>query len=291
MKPGTLLLAAALAVGAVLRRGRLTGPVKVLAALGVAALAASGSGLVELPSPEQIVRTSTGALGDFTYAAVGAFALAETGAFVGLVAPGELVVLLGGVSAGHGTISLPVLIAVVWACALAGDLISYSLGRRFGRSLLLAHGAGLGVTEARVTHVERVLAEHTAKTLVLGRFVGIVRPLLPFLAGAARVPARRFVPITLSAAGLWAATFCCLGAVFWSSLHELVTLVERGSLVLGAVAVATMGAVLAWRRRRRRGQPSEPARSGASEPARPGASEPARSGASEPARVGARQTS
>jgi membrane protein DedA with SNARE-associated domain len=248
MHTSTLVLAAVLAAGAVLRRRHLTTPVKVLAVLGVAALAVSGSGVVELPSAEQIVRTSTGALGAFTYLVVGAFALAETGAFVGLVAPGEIVVVLGGVSAGHGTISLPVLIAVVWGCALTGDLISYTLGRRFGRSLLLAHGAGLGVTEARVAQVERVLSEHTAKTLVLGRFVGFIRPLLPFLAGATHVPARRFIPITAVAAGLWATTFCCLGAAFWSSLDELVTVVERGSLALGGVAVAAVLGAMAWRR-------------------------------------------
>ncbi len=248
MKPGTLVLAAVLAAGAVLRRRHLTTPVKILAVIGVAALAASGSGLVELPSAEQIVRTSTGALGALTYVVVGAFALAETGAFVGLVAPGEIVVVLGGVSAGHGTISLPVLIAVVWACALTGDLISYSLGRRFGRSLLLAHGAGLGVTDGRVAQVERVLSEHTAETLVLGRFVGIARPLLPFMAGATHIPVRRFVPITMLAAGLWSATFCCVGAAFWSSLDGVITIVERGSLALGAVTVAGALAVVAWRR-------------------------------------------
>ncbi len=267
MHTSTLVLAAVLAAGAVLRRRHLTAPVKVLAVLGAAALAASGTGLVELPSAEQIVRSSTGALGALTYVVVGAFALAETGAFVGLVAPGEIVVVLGGVSAGHGTISLPVLIAVVWACALTGDLISYTLGRRFGRSLLLAHGAGLGVTETRVDQVERVLAAHTAKTLVLGRFVGIVRPLLPFLAGTTHVPARRFVPITAFAAGLWSATFCCLGFAFWSSLDSLVTVVERGSLALGALAVAGVIAVLAWRRLRGRRQdavgPSEPAQASA----------------------------
>jgi undecaprenyl-diphosphatase len=260
MKSGTLVLAAVLAAGAVLRRRHLTTPVKILAVLGVAALAASGTGLVQLPGAEHIVRTSTGALGPLTYVVVGAFALAETGAFVGLVAPGEIIVVLGGVSAGHGAISLPVLTAVVWACALTGDLISYTLGRRFGRSLLLAHGAGLGVTETRVAQVERVLAEHTAKTLVLGRFVGIIRPLLPFLAGAAHVPARRFVPITACAAGMWAATFCCLGFAFWSSLDELVTVVERGSLALGAVAVFGVAAVVAWRRLRGAREKPGPAR-------------------------------
>ena len=136
--------------------------------LGVAALAASGSGLVELPSAEQIVRTSTGALGALTYVVVGAFALAETGAFVGLVAPGEIVVVLGGVSAGTRD---------DLAAGADRGRVGMRAHRRphllfaraaLRRSLLLAHGAGLGVTEARVAKVERVLSEHTAKTLVSG---------------------------------------------------------------------------------------------------------------------------
>ncbi len=259
MHTGTLVLAAVVAAGALARRSKLTTPVKLLAVLAVTALVVSGTGLVTLPSAEEMVRSSTGVLGSLTYLVVGAFALAETGAFVGLVAPGELVVVLGGVSAGHGTIALPVLVAVVWACALSGDLISYALGRRFGRSVLLAHGAGLGVTEERVDQLERVLSEHTVKTLVLGRFVGFVRPLTPFLSGAARIPARRFVPITTFASGLWSATFCCLGAAFWSSLNELVAIVERGSLALGATITVVALAVIVWRRTRGRTRSQTPA--------------------------------
>ena len=77
------------------------------------------------------------ALGPWTYLVVGALAFLETGAFLGFIAPGETAVIVGGLVAGQGQISLLVLIAIVWACCLLGDLTSYELGRRKGRGWLL----------------------------------------------------------------------------------------------------------------------------------------------------------
>ena len=71
---------------------------------------------------------------------VGVFAFLETGAFVGLIAPGEFTVIVGGVIAGQGTISLVPLLALVWACCIAGDTSSFFIGRRLGRSFLERHG-------------------------------------------------------------------------------------------------------------------------------------------------------
>ena len=240
MSPGALLLAAALAAFLVQRRERLAPPARAALVVVIAILAVSGSGLVHLPSAEQIVRDGTAALGELTYVVVGGFAFAESGAFVGLVAPGEIVVILGGVAAGHGTIALPALIAVVWACALAGDLVSYAVGRRFGRSVLLRHGGALGISEAHLLRVERFLQSHGAKTILVGRFLGLIRALAPFVAGASRMPVRRFAPAAFVASGLWAATFSCLGYAFWESLDELITLTERGTIVLGVVAAAVV---------------------------------------------------
>ena len=69
-----------------------------------------------------------------------AFAFLETGAFVGLVAPGETVVILGGAVAGQGVTSLYLTIAIVWMSAFAGDSASFLLGRRLGREFVLRHG-------------------------------------------------------------------------------------------------------------------------------------------------------
>jgi undecaprenyl-diphosphatase len=248
MKPGTLLMAAGAAALLMQRRHPLSMAVRVVLAVGVGLLIASGTGLVALPSIEQLVRDGTAGLGELTYVVVGGFALAESGAFVGLVAPGELVVVLGGVAAGHGTIALPTLIAIVWACALAGDLVGFTLGRRFGREVLLRHGGAAGITEARLARVEQFLQAHGAKTILVGRFIGVVRSLAPFVAGASRMPARRFAPVAVVASGLWAAAFCCLGYAFWESLDTLITLVERGSIALAVVAV---GVVVVTQLRRR----------------------------------------
>src|SRR3954447_11835225 len=74
---------------------------------------------------QQLLEDASEALGDWTYALVGAFAFLETGAFVGLVVPGETVVMLGGAVAGQGETSIELTIAIVWLCAWLGDTASF----------------------------------------------------------------------------------------------------------------------------------------------------------------------
>ncbi len=74
-------------------------------------------------------------------------AFLETGAFVGLVAPGETVIIAGGVIAGQGEIDLLPLIGLVWICAVLGDSSSFFIGRRLGRRFLMKHGPKVKITE------------------------------------------------------------------------------------------------------------------------------------------------
>ena len=220
---------------------RVAGGVATLALLGW------GSGLIHLPNLETIARDIGATLGAYTYAVVGLMALLETGAGIGLIAPGELAVVIGGVTAGQGHTNLPVLIAIVWACALAGDLTSYVLGRRLGRNFLLRHGHLVKFTPARLGQVERFLARHGGKTIIVGRFIGLVRALAPFVAGSSRMPARRFIPATSLAAGIWSAAFSVLGYVFWESFDEAATIAREGTLALVALVAVILGLILAYR--------------------------------------------
>ncbi|MGN6254538.1 MAG: DedA family protein, partial [Solirubrobacterales bacterium] len=81
---------------------------------------------------QSLLKDLSNTLGAWTYLLVGVFAFAETGAFVGLVVPGETVMLLGGAVAGQGAISIYLLIAVAWFAAWLGDTTSFFLGRRLG---------------------------------------------------------------------------------------------------------------------------------------------------------------
>jgi membrane protein DedA with SNARE-associated domain/membrane-associated phospholipid phosphatase len=219
-------------------------------ALAVAALGLWGAGVVEPPSLTQLIEDVARRLGQWTYVVVGALAFLETGAFVGLVAPGETSVLVGGVVAGQGEISIVALIALVWACAVAGDITSYVLGRRLGREFLVRHGPKLKITEDRLEHVEAFFDRHGGPTILIGRFIGLVRALAPFVAGASRMELRRFLPYDVIGAGLWSALFCLLGYFFWRSLDRVEAYVGRGAAAFTALVVLGVAIWFAVRLRR-----------------------------------------
>ena len=143
--------------------------------------------------------------------------------------------LVGGLVAGQGQISIVVLIAIVWTCAVAGDLTSYFLGRRLGRTWLVRHGERLKITEDRLGQVERFFERAGGLTILIGRFIGLVRALAPFIAGTSKMPLRVFVPYDVLGAGAWAATFCILGYVFWQSFDRITQYVSRGLFAFGTV--------------------------------------------------------
>ena len=185
------------------------------------------------PSTEGEIRHLAASLGAYIYVLVGVLALLETGAGIGLHRPGEIAVVLGGVSAGQSEIALLPLIAVVWACALTGDLISFTLGQRLGQRFLLAHGPKLGISRQRIEQAERFYAAHGGKTLILGRFIGFVRPLSPFIAGASKMPVPGgSCPARRSPLGSGPSTFSVLGYIFSQSLDEVISITERGTLAL-----------------------------------------------------------
>jgi len=241
MSPGHIaaaVLALVIAIVAFRRRERLSGELKVLAAVVVVALVVIASGLLShLPSLETIIKDLAEALGPWTYALVGAMAFLETGAFIGFIAPGEFTVILGGVIAGEGTISIVPLIGIVWICAIAGDSTSFLIGHRVGRQFLLKHGPKLRITEERFHQVEDYFDHHGGKTILIGRFIGFVRPLAPFIAGSSRMTYGRFLPYSVVGTGLWGTTFCLLGYIFWRSFDKVSQIAGRATLVLGVLAV------------------------------------------------------
>ena len=252
MSASALIAAAVLAAATAWQWRQLPAPLRAVAVVAVAGLIAYGSGLVNPPSPEKEIRHLTATLGSYVYVLVGVLALLETGAGLGFIVPGEIAVVLAGVSAGQGDIALLPLIAVVWICALTGDLISFMLGRRLGQDFLLAHGPKLGISRDRIQQVERFYASHGGKTLIIGRFIGFVRPLSPFIAGASKMPTRWFVPCTTLAAGIWAITFSVLGYVFSQSLDEVISITERGTLAFSAAVVVLVVAIGLYSRHRSR---------------------------------------
>lgn len=216
------------------RAGKLGLEQKLVSIAGVIGLALYAAGAFAwLPDIEQLLEDIANTLGKWTYLLVTVLAFLETGAFVGLVAPGESAVIVGGVVAGQGEIDIRLLIGLVWMAAVLGDSVSFWLGHKLGRDFLVTHGAKVKITEERLQQVERYMDEHGGKTILVGRFIGLVRALAPFIAGSSNMPYRRFLPYDVIGAGLWAAAFCMLGYVFSNNLSAVIHWAERGVLIFG----------------------------------------------------------
>ena len=217
------------------------------AILVAAGLAVYGSGLVEIPNLEELIESLGRTLGAWTYLLVGALAFLETGAFVGFIAPGEFTIIFGGVVAGQGEIDVIVLLGIVFVAATAGDSVSFFLGRKLGRGFLIRHGSRVKITEERLQQVEKFYGQHGGKMVLIGRFVGVLRALGPFIAGAGGMRYGRFLPFDVVGAIIWSATFVFIGYIFWQSFDQVTEIASRGAFALGAVIVVVGGAFFAWR--------------------------------------------
>jgi membrane-associated protein len=159
--------------------------------------------------------------------------------------------VLGGVVAAQGEISLPAMILIAWTAAALGDLASFMLGKRLGRRFLIARGPRLGVTAARLERVEGFFEKHGPKAILVGRFVGIVRAVAPFLAGASGMRLRAFVPWSLLGTAVWASAFTLIGYAFHESFSAAADALTHGALALAVVAAAALALREYWRARNR----------------------------------------
>jgi membrane protein DedA with SNARE-associated domain/membrane-associated phospholipid phosphatase len=225
---------------------------KGIGVLVALALAVYATGVLsELPDPKKLIGDIAETLGVWTYALVGVMAYLETGAFVGLVAPGETVVIAGGVIAGQGEIELFPLIGLVWICAVLGDTTSFYIGHRLGRRFLEKHGPRVKISHERLEQVEGYFERYGGRTILIGRFIGLVRALAPFIAGSSGLPYRRFIPYSIVGTGLWATTFCVLGYIFWRSFDQVAHIAGQAIFGLGVTVALIVGIVVAYRHRRK----------------------------------------
>lgn len=186
-------------------------------------------------------------LGAWTYLIVAVFAFAETGAFVGLVVPGETVMLLGGAVAGQGAIDIYLLIAIAWFSAWLGDTTSFFLGRRLGREFVLKHGPRFGISHERFEKVEDYFGRHGGKTIFIGRWISLVRAFAPFIAGSSGMGYRAFVPYSILGTGLWASLHILIGYFFSRSIETAGHYAARGAAALATLIAVVVGTVFVVR--------------------------------------------
>lgn len=180
------------------------------------------------------------------YLVVGVLTLLEASAMIGLVVPGEAALLVGGFLASQGEADLGAMSAVGAIGAIVGDSIGYEIGRHLGPSLRRSR-LGRWVGDERWQRAEQYLAKHGGRAVFFGRFVGVLRAMVPTIAGLSRMPYRRFLPWNVLGGLVWAPGFVLLGFLAGGSYHQVAEWAGRASAVLLTLVVLVVGMVLGAR--------------------------------------------
>ncbi len=162
--------------------------------------------------------------------AVFAVAACEGLLLVGLLIPGVVIMFGVGALVAGGAMPLPTTLLWAAAGALCGDVASFFIGRRYRGRL-----RDLRLFRSYPTLLDRgndFFVRHGGKSVILGRFIGPMRPIVPAVAGAAQMPPARFLLVDGVASALWAPAYILPGVVFGASLGLAAQVASRLAVVV-----------------------------------------------------------
>lgn len=165
----------------------------------------------------------------------------ETSLFVGLVVPGDTIVLFTA-TAGRGMGEWGALVLSVVSGSLLGESVGFVIGRFFGPRLRVSR-LGRRIGERHMLRAERWLEHRGGVAILLSRFLPVMHALIPVTVGASHYPYRRFLAWTAPACVLWAAIYVSVGQAAGASYKALAQELHfAGWLVLGGIVVFLVAA-------------------------------------------------
>lgn len=165
---------------------------------------------------------------------IAAIVFAESGLLIGFFLPGDTLLFGAGLYASQGKLSLPILLLSVVIAAIVGDNVGYSIGRRTGPRLFRKKDSLL-FRQEYLDQAEKFYERHGGKTIILARFMPVVRTFAPIVAGIGKMPRQRFVLFNVVGGITWGAGMPLLG--YWVGariphLDKYIELVMLGVIVL-----------------------------------------------------------
>lgn len=176
---------------------------------------------------------------------------AETGLLIGFFLPGDSLLFTAGILTAAGVVHLPFWVMAVglFTAAAAGDQVGFLLGRRWGPRLFNRPDFRF-FSRAHAERAHHFFARHGSKAVVLARFVPVVRSFIPVVAGAVRMPYRRFTFYNLAGALLWAVGILTAG-YFLGGVPIVAAHVELIAIAMVALSLVPAGLALVRHRRTR----------------------------------------
>lgn len=175
--------------------------------------------------------------GTWVYAILFLILFCETGLVVTPFLPGDSLLFIAGTLAAvpGSALNVHLMVVLMITAAILGDLVNYTIGRYFGHRLF--RNPDSRIFRRRYLEVTQAFyARHGGKTIVLARFVPIVRTFAPFVAGMSEMRYRKFVVYNVLGAVLWVVLFCYLG--YW--VGDLPVVKNNLKVLLVVIIVASI---------------------------------------------------
>lgn len=145
--------------------------------------------------------------------AIGATVFAESGLLIGFFLPGDTLLLGAGILASQGTLPIGWLLVVVISSAIVGDNVGYSIGHQTGKRLMKRKD-GIFFRKEHIDRAEKFYNEHGGKTIIMARFIPVVRTFAPMVAGMGKMSRQRFLVFNIIGSILWGGGVTMLG--YWA---------------------------------------------------------------------------
>ena len=179
------------------------------------------------------------------------FPALEASIFVGVVVPGEIGVVLGGVLANQHELPLAAVLAAAIAGAIIGDSIGYVVGKRWGEQILGKLPDRI-LDQDKLDRAKATLQRYGGRAVFIGRFTAALRALVPGSAGMSGLPYGRFLVWNVLGGAIWATIFVLIGYLAGSQYQTI----ERYANLIGvALLVGIAGFLLVRHRRQKRRMP------------------------------------
>ena len=196
--------------------------------------------------------TWTAAYGPWIYLLLFAIIFAETGLVVTPFLPGDsLLFAIGALTSVAGGLDLFTCLALLWAAAVLGDNVNYGIGRWLGPKVFTNEKSKF-FNPRHLAKTEAFFAKHGGRTLMLARFMPIVRTYAPFVAGVSRLSYARFLSVSVLGGALWISAFTLAGHFF----GNIPQVKSNFHIVIAAILVISVLPAVIEAIRARRASPS-----------------------------------
>jgi membrane-associated protein len=186
------------------------------------------------------------------YSVLTAIVFAETGLLVGFFLPGDSLLVTAGLVAATGALNIWWLNLLLILAAVIGDSVGYAIGRRVGPHLFVREKSLL-FNPAHVERTRRFYARHGAKTIVIARFVPIVRTFAPTVAGVGQMEYRRFVFYNVAGGVGWVLSMTWAGYLLGQSIPNIGSHIHIVAAVVIVLSLIPIAVELLRERRRQPG--------------------------------------